>query len=201
VGELMSKTRIFVDFWNFQLSWNQHMTNSNRVDWKKISPWLIREAEKILDTSLTFDGTRVYISYNLRSTMDKRLRGWANNTLGRFPGIKIIEKERKRKGPPRCQSCHNEIDNCPNCGVPLDRTIEKGIDSAIVTDLLSQAWDGIWEIAILVTSDRDFIPAVELLSEKGFRVINANFPPLGADLAKNCWANISILDGLNDIKM
>ena len=70
------------------------------------------------------------------------------------------------------------------------RTVEKGIDTAIVTDMISLAWEEAWDVAILVSSDRDFIPVVDFLTSKGRRVINAHFPPQGMHLARTCWASI-----------
>ena len=72
------------------------------------------------------------------------------------------------------------------------RTVEKGIDTAIVTDMISLAWENAWEVAILVSSDRDFIPLVEFLTNKGLKVINAHFPPKGMDLARHCWGSFDL---------
>ncbi len=33
------------------------------------------------------------------------------------------------------------------------RTVEKGIDTAIVTDMISLAWANAWDVAVLVSSD------------------------------------------------
>lgn len=70
--------------------------------------------------------------------------------------------------------------------------IEKGVDTSIVTDLLSLAWEGSWDIAVLLSSDRDFIPSVTRLQDKGFKIINAHFPPQGMDLARTCWAGLDL---------
>ena len=78
-------------------------------------------------------------------------------------------------------------------------TTEKGIDTAIVTDLLTLAWEGGWQVAVLVSADRDFIPAVEMLANKGYRVINAHFPPKGMDLARACWASIDLRTCLQEL--
>ena len=94
--------------------------------------------------------------------------------------------ERKPKNPPFCPVCHAKIDLCPNHGSSMAGSIEKGADPPIVTDLLSLAWESAWDVAALISSDRDFIPAVEMLSRKGYRVINAHFPPTGMELAKSC---------------
>jgi len=77
--------------------------------------------------------------------------------------------------------------------------IEKGVDTSIVTDLLSLAWENSWDVAVLLSSDRDFIPAVVRLQDKGFKVINAHFPPKGMDLARNCWASIDLRAALPDL--
>jgi uncharacterized LabA/DUF88 family protein len=119
--------------------------------------------------------------------------------IDRFPGIRVIAKERKAKSAPFCPHCHKSIDTCPYCGNQMIGTIEKGIDTAIVTDIISLAWEKAWEVAILVSSDRDFIPLVELLADKGLRVINAYFPPKGAHLARTCWANIDFRPHLSNL--
>ena len=41
-------------------------------------------------------------------------------------------------------------------------------------------------------SDADRVPAVELLSSKGRRIIHAGFPPRGMSLAKTCWASLDL---------
>jgi uncharacterized LabA/DUF88 family protein len=75
------------------------------------------------------------------------------------------------------------------------RAQNKGVDSAIVTDLLSLAWENAYEVAILVSSDADFVPAVERLQEKGFKVINGTWKGHGHQLARVYWASFEI-DGL-----
>lgn len=166
----------------------------------KISPWLINQAEKIVGQSLQYQGTHVYISYDPRSTKDHKLRDFATNVLSRFPGMQVTLLERKARNTPTCPSCHQSITICPHCNTPITGMIEKGVDTAIVTDLLKLALEKAWDIAVLVSSDWDFIPAVELLVAKGFRVINAHFPPKGMHLARTCWGSIDLRQGLTDFQ-
>lgn len=191
--------RIFIDFWNLQLTINEHRGRNYRLDWRKLSPFLISEAETILGDSLRFDGTRVYISYDPKSDKDRRLKNWALNVVDRMPGIHVILKARRSRSAPHCPNCHNEIANCPLCGGGMKGTIEKGIDTAIATDMISLAWEEAWDLGILVSSDRDFIPVVEFLATKGRRVINGYFPPKGMHLARTCWASIDIRPHLADL--
>jgi hypothetical protein len=76
-----SQTRIFIDFWNLQLSVNEHAPAGYRLDWTKLSPLLVNEAATLLGTQLHFDGTNVYVSYNPRTTTGKNLRNWCVNKL------------------------------------------------------------------------------------------------------------------------
>lgn len=197
------RVRVFVDFWNFQLLLNQTATPDYRLDWKKFPLWVANQAALlVLDSAHTtrFEGAHVYISYDPRSPKDRALRDWATTTLDCFPGVQVTCKERKPKGPPICPSCHQEIAQCPHCGERMIRTIEKGIDTAIVTDMIKLAWEEAWHIAVLVSSDRDFIPAVEFLAAKGRKIVNAGFPPKGADLARACWAHLDLRPHLAELQ-
>ncbi len=190
------KTRIFIDFWNFQLSLINATSNKYRLDWKSISPWLVSQAESQIGQTLTFEGTIVYISFNPNTQSGKRLRDFAMNVLDRFPGTSVILVERKPRNPPVCPRCHNEIIKCPHCGGKIERSIEKGVDTAIVTDMFRLAWENSLDVAVLVSSDRDFIPTVQTFSSKGYKVINAHFPPQGMQLARTCWSSIDIRQGV-----
>lgn len=185
-------TRIFVDFWNLQLNLFEHQGRDYKLDWKALSPRLLSEAENILGAPLQFEGTHVYLSYDPHAPQDRGLHHWSLNVLDRFAGIHVKVKERKSKRPPTCPHCHQLIENCPHCGGQMTRTVEKGIDTAIVTDMISLAWENAWDVAILISSDRDFIPVVDFLSTKGRRVINVYFPPKGMHLARTCWGNIDL---------
>lgn len=192
------RVRVFVDFWNFQLSIKRHIGIPNfPLDWNKLGPWLTTEAEKRVlaagDVGGTrFEGMHVYLSYNPQRPADRGLKNWALNTLDRFPGVHVTAMERKHKGPPECPVCHKPIAVCPHCTGPMTGTIEKGVDTAMVTDMIRLAWEQSYDVAVLVSSDRDFIPAAEFLGSKGLKVVHAGFPPHGQDVARRCWASIDV---------
>ena len=71
-------------------------------------------------------------------------------------------------------------------------TEEKGVDTRIVTDLISMAWDGVYDVAVLVSSDRDFIPVVRFLETRAVKVVHGAFPSYAADLSRACWARIDV---------
>lgn len=191
------KTWVFVDFWNFQINLLERTAGKRSADWNKLPKYLMGEAARLIDDGLSYMGTRVYLSYNPRSEKDRNLKHWASNVLSRYRAINVDIRERKPKGAPVCQACHDEIYDCPHCGSKLQRTTEKGVDAALLTDLFRLAWDGAMDAAVLLTSDKDFIPAVEMLSNRGIKIINAHFPPEGAQLAKTCWANFDVAHGID----
>jgi len=194
---------VFIDFWNFQLSLNHNIGRSFKPDWRKVGPVFASEAGALVagttqGARIRFDGMHVYLSYN--PSTDARLKHWALNTLDRFPGVQVNAKARKPKGPPKCPSCYQRITGCPNCGGNMRGTVEKGVDTAIVTDMIRHAWEDAYDVAVLASSDADFIPAVQFLDNKGRRVIQAGFPPRGVDLARACWASIDVKTLLSRIE-
>jgi uncharacterized LabA/DUF88 family protein len=171
------------------------------LDWKRLGPWLTEKAGALAlagDASrpLRYEGLHVYISIDpRRSSRDGGLKKWAG-VIDRFPGVHVVMKERKPKDPPVCPVCHGVITDCPHCGKPQAGMIEKGINTAIVTDMIRLAWEDAWDVAVLVSADRDFIPAVEFLGAKGRKVVHAGIPPYGMDLARKCWSSLDLREGI-----
>lgn len=199
------RVRLFIDFWNYQLSWNDHMTPEQQCDWPRMPAAFIAQAQTAITNAgiaetLSLEETRVYASYNPNRSQDARLKKWLNTFLDRQASFRVFTTERLDKPATfYCRDCESEFSNCPSCNQPLVRAREKGVDTAIVTDLLSLAWEGAFDVAILVTSDADMIPCVERVQEKGFKVINASWPGRGHHLAAACWASFDIMSVANSI--
>lgn len=187
------KTRIFIDYWNFTLRWRERTRKD--CDWTKVPTTLVAAAEKALSSaqlgSLTLEETRVYSSYEPgRNGGHKR---WLSNFLDRQPGVRVFAAERHwKKKDVHCRACNTKHEFCPQCNSPLGRAAEKGVDTSIVTDMLSLAWEGAYEVALLVSSDKDFIPAVENLQNRNFKVVNACWTGYGHELAKISWASVEL---------
>ena len=197
------RVRVFVDFWNFQLSANDVLGRSFRPDWNTLSRWLGVEAAALIsgvaESDLQFEGSTVYLSVG-KGAGDARLREWATRFLDRVAGVTVVLKERVKKHPPVCQSCHRPVSACCHCGIPLSLTEEKGVDVAIATDMIKLAWEDAYDWAVLVSSDRDFIPAVEFLNAKGRKVLHAGFPPRGSELAAKCWGSLDLRSSLKQLE-
>ena len=189
------RVRVFVDFWNFQLSLNQAVSGF-KADWAKLGHLLAREALQNVDETahLSYQGMNVYGSYG-ESTRDRGLKDWAEKTLAGMSGVRVemLPRQRKRRGP-RCPSCYSEVSTCPSCGADMRGTEEKGIDTRIATAMISLAWVDNYDVAVLVSSDRDFIPVVDFLETRGIKVVHGAFPPAGSELTRKCWGSIAIPD-------
>ncbi|MCK4410684.1 NYN domain-containing protein [Candidatus Bipolaricaulota bacterium] len=198
-----SRIRVFLDFWNFQLALNEHTNSLLQLDWIKLPVWIANRPDEVLREAGgpegRYMGGCVYASYDPWRPDDKKLVNWLNSIVARAPGIVLMIKERKLKSAPKCPICHKEIELCPHCGAEIRRTGEKGIDTGLVTDLIMGAWEDIYDTAVLVSSDADFIPAVRFIQTKGKRVINACFPPSSAELQRECWSSVNLIALLDQI--
>ncbi len=193
------RVRVFIDFWNLQLAFNSREAESTgngdarfEIDWRSFPQAMASEAARIVGLrDYSYDGAIVYASYKVGDT-DARLKKWLTTWLDRQPGIQVVVKERRSKRIPTCPSCRKSIEQCPHCDEPITATEEKGIDTAMVTDMVRLAWEDAYDVGVVVSSDSDFVPAVEFLDSRGLKLIQAGFPPSGAHLATSCWASFDI---------
>ena len=187
------RVMVFVDFWNFQLSIND-LVDDFKVDWRQLGPVVAQESLRLVDPKalISYEGMNVYGSYG-DSEKDQRLRRWASTTLARFPGIQVtmIPRQHKRTGPV-CPVCREQMTRCPKCGADMRGTEEKGVDTRIATDMIKLAWVDSYDVAVLLSSDRDFVPVVEFLGTRGTKVIHGAFPPQGSMLTQACWGNLPV---------
>lgn len=188
------RVRVFVDFWNFSLSLRREDA-AFLTDWTKIGPLLAAEAAKLVDPTATvsFEAMHVYGSFDPGKASDSKLKNWFTNTLDKMPGVHVILLERqKKKGYPKCPDCQEEAKACQKCGHDMRGTEEKGVDTRIVTDMISLAWSNSYDVAVLVSSDRDFVPVADFLQSKGIKVVHGAFPPKGSHLSQKCWASLKL---------
>ena len=196
------RIRIFIDYWNLQLTLNDRESEAIgqpdarfRLDWRGFPRWVAERAAAVTRIpQFTFEGAIIFASYNPASSEGRGFNNWANNWLNRQPGIQVQSFARHPRTNPRCQTCHRPIESCPRpeCGARIAGTVEKGVDTAIATDMIRLAWEDAYEVAVLVSSDADLVPAVKFLDLKGRKIVQAGFPPTGVHLATACWASFDL---------
>ena len=189
---------IFVDYWNLQLTMNAMLKRRNLgeqffFDWTLLSGWLAKQATNVCGlTDCMYQGMYVYSSYNPSSRKDSKYKRWLETWLDRQPGVQVSIRERQRRHSFDCPHCDKALDTCPYCNRKINRTEEKGVDTAIATDMIRLAWEQVYDIGVLVSSDADLVPAVEFLSLRGRKIVQAGFPPVGSALATACWASFDL---------
>ena len=196
------KLRLFIDFWNFSLNWNDR-SGGEHCDWSRLPLVLTQQAQTLLAQAglgtVSLEETRVYASYE--PGREVKLKNWLHNFLDKQPGIRVFAVERHwKKHTLHCRACGSDIAACPACQAELGRAAEKTVDSRIVTDMLSLAWEGAYDVALLLSSDRDFLPAVDRLQSKNYKVVNATWRGHGHELAKVCWASFELDSVIQKLK-
>lgn len=195
-----SRVRIFIDFWNLQLQWNDYHKQQGtsdvvRIPWKGILPLTLIQAIA-RGTPAKYVGAHVYASVDPGNPTDAGLRRFLH-VLDSFPGYHVTTKNRKPASPPKCTNpdCRQVIVTCPVCNQRIRRTVEKGIDAAILTDLIQCAFDDTFDQAILVSGDADYVPTVQYIQRKTDKqVVQAFFRNCGTQLRNACWDHIYFED-------
>jgi len=193
------RVRIFIDFWNFQLSLNTLEKEAGRtsfsLDWKGVAPACCDQVNALIRpaSGVAYEGLHVYSSYTDGKGPDMKHKNWVETWLDRQPGVvATCVKRSQKKSPPKCPGCHAEATHCTICGHDMRGMEEKGVDTRIVTDMMSLAWNGAYDVAVLVSADRDFIPVAEELQSRGIKVIHGKIGKAGMDLAAHCWADFDL---------
>ena len=190
----MANVILFVDFWNFQLSWRDNVrpeVGSGQphvsIAWKNLPGILISELPTVLGStaSLVYKGTRVYASVISGSGgKDVGLKNFLHQTLGQMTGFNVEVRDRKPKSS-ECTHCHKTI----------WRSVEKGVDASIITDLFSRALNDAYDVAILISNDSDLVPAVKVIQDRlNKQIIHIGFKQGGHHMRTAAWGHI-VLDG------
>lgn len=206
------RIRVFIDYWNLQLTLNEKEAKSAgadsndvrfKVDWRRLPQWLANKAAETAGIpKFTFEGAIIYASYNPKTDEGRGFNKWATSWLNRQPGIQVQCRTRQPRTATRCTTCHAPILKCPRpeCGAVIIGTVEKGVDTAIATDMIRLAWEDAYEVGVLASSDADLVPAVKFLDLKGRKLIQAGFPPTGVELATACWASFDLFPDRDEFR-
>ena len=81
-----NRVRVFIDFWNLQLTMRSAVGGRFNFDWEVLPGWLVHRAGEICQTMGSYEGTHVYGSFSTASDRDKlqRQTGSASGTEDTF---------------------------------------------------------------------------------------------------------------------
>ena len=197
--------QIFVDYWNFSLALRSEARKLRlggpRVDWDLFPERLVQQASSALALdNLWRKQTSIFTSYDPERDSEVGHRDWVNGYLRRRRRTKVINPPRSPvQSPPSCPSCHVFVAYCPWCGADLRGFEEKGVDTGLSVAMSTASRSGELDIAILISSDTDMIPAIRSVRKDGHRVVHARFPPGGNRVARACNVSIDILEQTDDL--
>lgn len=193
VLETKPRGMIFVDFWNYELTVKE-LEPGFLTNWFELPSIVIQESSRLLGKTVQYERCFIFGSYDPSSPGDARLRSWATTVLSKVPGIEVsfVPRQKCKRGPHCTGIAHHEITECPFCKASMLGTQEKGVDTQIATEMLDMAYSNRCNVIVLVSADRDFIPAVEKLLRRNIKVIHAFFPDHGHELSAKSWASFDL---------
>ena len=74
----------------------------------------------------------------------------------------------------------------------------KGDDIYLAVDLVSGAYENLYDVAIIVSGDEDFVPAIQKAQKLGKKVINAYFKSTSSNYLKHICDESSCIDKIVD---
>ena len=183
----------FLENWNYELLVQDEDEGIN-TDGAIIGPSLAVAAANIaISASPTdFQGLNFCGSYGL--TERGRMRNqWATSLVGTRLGVSVHMDPRKRKkANPKCPQCNPITKTCTKCSADTRGAEEKRGDVRMASDMVKLAWVDNYDVAVLVSSDADFVPVAEFHETRGIKVIHGAFPPKGHPLSSCCWGRINL---------
>ncbi len=188
---------VFIDYWNIYLSVREAARKKGRaaeLDWARFPARLVQQAAAELNlVSLRHDRTHIFTSYNPDRASGRQEREWFNKVLRHKPHtrLRLFKRVREREAP-SCPHCGAPVFDCPNCNGDFRGYQEKGVDVALAVTLAEAAWNQRFDVAVLVSSDRDLIPAIESAKRHGCQVVYASVPPGSYQVRRACTASIEI---------
>lgn len=149
------------------------------------------------------DGSNLYHNlkrYHLKTTFEQIISKLETKReiLGIFYYTALLDKSFDEEGYKNHKKFLDKIRKIPQFNVVLcnlrkiileDGSVDfaiKGDDVYLATDLIKGAYEDLYDVAVIVSGDADFIPAINLIKKKGKKVINAFFPKSSSYLLRNC---------------
>lgn len=206
----MSRIMIFVDGSNYYHSLKKSFQNT-KIDFQKVSDFLSKgndliniyfyvspvpwqeDAEKYSSQQKYFEKLKLIkrlelILGRLEHRKNKKLEKVKRDFHKLYIEIKEDINSEKNADFEELEKNIDEI-------LKFGNKVEKGVDVNLAVDLVTLAFENKYDIAIVISNDGDFVPAVKKAQSYGKKVYNVKFPKCDAHhLSKTCDKTIFIND-------
>lgn len=179
-----SRVMVFIDGGNFEGSCRSiDASLTHQIDFNRLSEALVKHSG-----GTSYEGTYFYCSYRPKTTgLPREEIEKINKKISFYDALQFKRGYTVKKFRRKIRT-----ETCGECGKVTTFTIEKGVDSNLVRDLLALAWEDAFDVAVVVSDDADLVAAIEYLKAKAKKVYHASFARLrhGQEIRKFCFGQI-----------
>ena len=178
------KVALFFDGKNFYMA-SQRYAPDLGIDYSKLANWLTGQ---VSDDSGDFVGARYYTGFIPPNEESGAV------AFSEFLNELEIQLGYFVKREPRV----HRTAICKECGSKYTYRTEKRVDTQLVADMIHFAAVNAYDVAILLSGDQDFAPAVDAVNALGKRVYLAVWPGHGVskELRIRCYGQIPLEEGV-----
>lgn len=166
----MDKVQLFIDGGNFyNLALKRIGCHDSDFNYDEFAKFLIGDRELVYPGKRFYIGTVREKGNNHETTKAMSNQTYLFNTLERCGWNIKTSKLRTRTETIKVDDRFEDYQNILAKGIKeitYQRSREKGIDVKLATDMLIGAIDGKYDIAVVVSSDSDLIPAMDVVRKK-----------------------------------
>lgn len=188
-----SRVMVFIDGGNFEGSCRAFDPDlTHKIDFNKLAEALVKHAG-----GTSYEGTYYYCSYRPKiSGLPQGEIEKINKKISFYDALQFKTGYTVKKFRRKIRT-----ETCSECGKVTTFTIEKGVDSNLVADLLALAWENAFDVAVVLSDDADLVAAVEYLKRKAKKVYHASFAKFGhgQEIRKFCFGQIDLEKIISEI--
>lgn len=182
-----ARVALFFDGKNFYSGWRE-VARGHQVDFAKLAKWLVRQAGgTALAGAYYYTGLHEAPEEDGVNEANQRLQGFLE-MLGHQTGF-FVRTFQQKVGCMRCDCCGEEN----------RYTSDKEVDVALTAQMLQLAAVDAFEVAVLMSGDADYAPALCSLRLLGKRVHIGSWGGTGVSrrVRAAAFSHIDLLDGLD----
>ena len=182
------KVALFFDGKNFDLPFQRYAPDSE-IDYNKLANWL---TDRVSGGNGDFVGAHYYTGFTPPSQSESGAFSEFLNELETLLGYFVNREPRVRRTA-----------KCKECGFTYTYRTEKRVDTQLVADMIHFAAVNAYDVAVLLSGDQDFAPAVDAVNALGKRVYLAVWPGHGVskELRIRCYGQIPLEEGVAEFSM
>ncbi len=183
-GNATTRVRVFVDHWNFAITWQEMTGRSHQeIPWAELPHAVITALDSISWLSSSpkeMRAVNVYASISPKDSHEEReFANWLRYDLDQLPGYTVKVSVRQKRTV-TCRRGHSTI-----------HFVEKGVDTKIACDMLALAMRDLYDVGVLISDDADLIPSIECVQDVlDKQIVHLGFEGCGGQVRSAAWSHL-----------